>query len=506
MEDKTYIAIDLKSFYASVECIERGLDPMTAHLVVADQSRTSKTICLAVTPALKSYGIPGRPRLFEVESKVRQANGVRKAKAPQRTLTGSSFLEPELKANPSLALDFVVARPQMAKYLKTSTDIYKIYLNHVSPQDIHVYSIDEVFIDATGYIKHNGMSPHDFAMMIINDVFTQTKITATAGIGTNMYLAKVAMDIVAKRMPPDKNGARIAHLDVESYRETLWDHRPLTDFWRVGRGYSKKLEAHGLYTMGDIAHCSLGQENEFHCEELLYRMFGVNAELLIDHAWGHEVTTIAEIKAYKPSTSGLVSGQVLTSPYTFEKGRLVVMEMADLFSYELIKKGLVTNQITLTVGFDVENIKDPEIRKNYGGEVKKDGYGRLIPKHVHKGHNLSRYTSSSKLLVEGFMHLYDTIVDKNLLLRRVTLGVNRLLREDDMPDEVFYEQLNLFTSQEEIMAKEALEHELLKEKSKQKAILKITEKYGKNALLKGISLEEGATAKDRNTSIGGHKA
>lgn len=507
MESKTYIAIDLKSFYASVECIERGLDPMTTNLVVADASRTEKTICLAVSPSLKTYGIPGRARLFEVVQKVREANAKRRAAAPNRTFTGSSSSHTQLLVNPSLELDYIVAPPQMAHYMEWSTRIYDVYLRHVAPEGIHVYSIDEVMIDATGYLHGGKLSARDFAMRIILDVLATTGITATAGIGTNLYLCKVAMDIGAKRIHPDKNGVRIAELDEMSYRQSLWSHRPITDFWRVGRGYAKKLEAQGLYTMGDIARCSIGKPKDYYNEALLYKLFGVNAELLIDHAWGWEPCTIAEIKAYKPDSKSLVSGQVLQYPYTADKAKLVVREMADLLVLDLVDKGLVTNQVVLTVGYDIENLTDPERRKHYHGAVTTDTYGRQIPKHAHGTGNLCDYTSSTKQILEAVTELYDRIVDNTLLIRRISLTANHLIGEDSVPKGDAGEQLDLFTDYKAVATKKAQEEaELVREKKQQQAILTITKKYGKNAILKGMNLEDGATTTDRNRQIGGHKA
>lgn len=507
MEQKTYIAIDLKSFYASVECIERGLDPMTTNLVVADASRTEKTICLAVSPSLKTYDIPGRARLFEVVQKVREANAKRLAAAPGRKFTGSSTSHTELMASPSLELDYIVAPPQMAHYMACSTQIYNVYLKYIAPDDIHVYSIDEVMIDATAYLKTYKLSARAFAMKIILDVLDTSGITATAGIGTNLYLCKVAMDIGAKRVQPDKNGVRIAELDEMNYRRSLWAHRPLTDFWRIGRGYAKKLEAHGLYTMGDIARCSIGKPTDYYNEEMLYKLFGVNAELLIDHAWGWEPCTIAEVKAYKPESKSLVSGQVLQYPYPADKARLVVREMADLLVLDIVDKGLVTNQIVLTVGYDIENLTDPERRRNYHGTVTTDTYGRQIPKHAHGTENLGGYTSSTKLILEAVTELYDRIVDKTLLIRRISLTVNRLTNEDSAPKGDTGEQLDLFTDYAAVAVQKAQEDAALaREKKQQQAILTITKKFGKNAILKGMNLEDGATTAERNNQIGGHKA
>lgn len=507
MEERTYIAVDLKSFYASVECLERSLDPMTTNLVVADQSRTSKTICLAVTPALKAYGIPGRARLFEVIERVKEVNALRRQKAPGRVLTGASWDDTELRANPSLALDYIVAPPRMAHYIEQSTRIYDVYLRHASPEDIHVYSIDEVMIDATNYLKSYRLTAREYAMEIILDILNTTGITATAGIGTNLYLAKVAMDIVAKHVQPDKNGVRIAKLNEMSYRRLLWDHRPLTDFWRVGRGYAKKLEQHGLFTMGDIARCSLGRPTDFHNEELLYKLFGINAELLIDHAWGWEPCTIAAIKAYKPESNSIGSGQVLQCPYSFQKAKLVAQEMADQLVLDLVDKGLVTDQLTLTIGYVIDNLTDPQRRKDYHGPVTVDRYGRSVPKHAHGTANLGRYTSSTRLILAAVSDLFDRIVDQNLLVRRLNLTANRVIDEASATKETACEQMDLFTDYGAAQAERAREEEeLAREKRRQAAVLAIKKKYGKNAILKGMNLEEGATAKDRNRQIGGHKA
>lgn len=500
-KNRVYIAIDLKSFYASVECMQRGLDPMTTNLVVADLSRTEKTICLAVSPALKQYGISGRARLFEVVQQVNQANAQRKRMAPGHTFIGSSHDDTELKVHPELAIDYVVAPPQMAKYMQTSTEIYKVYLKYVAPEDIHVYSIDEVFIDATHYLDTYKLSAREFAMKIILDVLDTTGITATAGVGTNLYLCKVAMDIVAKHIPADGNGVRIAELDEATYRRTLWNHRPLTDFWRVGKGYARKLESHRIFTMGDIARQSVQNE------ELLYGLFGVNAELLIDHAWGWEPCTIADIKAYKPASNSVGSGQVLHCPYTAEKAKLVVREMADLLVLDLVDKGLVTNQIVLNVGYDIENLTDSKRSKAYKGEVTTDHYGRQIPKHAHGTSNLGKYTSSTKEILQTVSELYDRIVDENLLVRRVNIVANHVIDESLVPSQPEVEQLDLFTDYE---ARERLQAEhaatLERERRQQQAVLSIKKKFGKNAILKGMNLEEGATARDRNAQIGGHKA
>lgn len=498
MADKAYIAIDLKSFYASVECVDRGLDPLDANLVVADPTRTEKTICLAVSPSLKSYGIPGRARLFEAIQKVREINAQRRYKAPKHSFTHESHFHSELKSDPSAELAFITAPPRMAHYMEVSTRIYNVYLKYIAPEDIHVYSIDEVFIDATDYLKTYGMTPRELTMKMVLDVLETTGITATAGIGTNLYLCKIAMDIYAKHCEPDKNGVRIAELDEMSYRKILWDHRPLTDFWRVGRGISKKLEQHGLYTMGDVARCSVGRESDYYNEDLLYKLFGVNAELLIDHAWGWEPTEISDIKSYRPESSSLSSGQVLQEPYEFSKARLVLKEMADLLSLELVSKRIVTDQIVLTVGYDIESLN-----KSYSGAVETDRYGRKIPKNAHSSENIGRYTSSSKLICETAMNLFDRIVDKNLLVRRMYIVANHIITEKDAEKESEYVQLDLFSDTKK---QEAEENELKKEKDMQRAILKIKSKYGKNSIIKGMNLKEGATALERNRQIGGHKA
>ncbi len=507
MKARTYIAIDLKSFYASVECAERGLDPMTTNLVVADKSRTEKTICLAVSPSLKAYGISGRPRLFEVVQKVKEVNTQRQRKAPGRKLTDASSDDTVVKSSPSVALDYIVAPPQMAKYMEWSARIYQVYLKYVAPEDIHVYSIDEVMMDVTNYLSTAKQTAREFAMTMILDVLATTGITATAGIGPNLYLCKVAMDIMAKHIQPDPNGVRIAELDEMSYRLFLWGHRPLTDFWRVGKGYASKLEANGLYTMGDIARCSIGVPGMRYSEELLYKLFGVNAELLIDHAWGWEPTTIADIKAYKPQSNSIGSGQVLHCPYTYDKTKLVVWEMADQLSLDLVDKGLVTNQLVLTVGYDMENLKDPPKRKSYHGEVTTDRYGRAIPKHAHGTENLKQYTSSTKLITQAVMELFTRIVDPDLLARRVYLVAAHVVPESSFPQEEVVEQLDLFTDQAaEEKRREVEAAELERERKRQEAVLTIKKKFGKNAILKGANLVDGATTKDRNGQIGGHRA
>lgn len=506
-KQKTYIAIDLKSFYASVECIERNRDPLTTNLVVADESRTEKTICLAVSPSLKSYGIPGRARLFEVVQKVKAANNARRIKALGRRLCSTSDDSTELEADSALAIDYIVARPRMALYMKYSTRIYEIYLKYIAPEDIHIYSIDEVFMDVTRYLESYKMTPHELAITMIQDVLKTTGITATAGIGTNLYLCKIAMDIVAKHVEPDADGVRIAELDEMSYRRKLWSHRPITDFWRVGQGYAKKLADHGLYTMGDIAKCSIGKSNELYNEELLYRLFGVNAELLIDHAWGYEPCTMEEVKTYRPETSSVSSGQVLQRPYTFEKARLVVKEMTDQMVLDLVDKKLVTDQVVLTIGYDIENLTDPKRRSRYKGQVTTDRYGRKIPKHAHGTANLEKQTSSTSLITRAVMELFDRIVNEELLVRRITITANKLVGEETIKHTEDSQQLDFFTDHEAHRKKqEAEEADLEDEKHLQQAVLGIRKKFGKNAVLKGMNLQEGATAKDRNGRIGGHKA
>lgn len=504
---KTYIAIDLKSFYASVECRERSRDPLTTNLVVADPSRTEKTICLAVSPSLKKYGLSGRARLFEVIQKVNAANNIRKLKAPNHVFSGSSDDSTELQKNPSLKIDYIIAPPRMARYMEYSTKIYNIYLKYIAPEDIHIYSIDEVFIDVTHYLSTYNMTAHELAMTMIQDILDTTGITATAGIGTNLYLCKIAMDIVAKHIEPDKNGVRIAELDEMSYRRLLWNHRPLTDFWRVGRGYSKKLEKIGLYTMGDIARCSIGKPTDYYNEELLYKLFGINAELLIDHAWGYEPCTMEDVKAYKPETNSISSGQVLHCPYEFDKARLVVKEMTDLMVLDLVDKGLVTNQIVLTIGYDIENITDKNRSQNYKGTVTTNYYGKKVPKPAHGTTNLPKQTSSTTLITNAVMELYDKIVNKKLLIRRINIVANKLVDEHSVKNANKYEQLDLFTDYEILKKQREKENaESEREKRMQNTILDIKKKFGKNAILKGMNLQEGATAKDRNNQIGGHKA
>ena len=492
--ERSYLCIDLKSFYASVECMQRGLDPMTTLLAVADESRTDKTICLAVSPALKAYGISGRARLFEARQQVRLANAQRLRQAPGGRFTGKSSNALELAANPALEIDFIAAPPQMGKYMETSATIYNVYLQFIAPEDIHVYSIDEVFIDLTPYLKTYGQTPHDLAMKLVRAVLEKTGITATAGLGTNLYLAKVAMDVVAKKMPPDADGVRIAALTEESYRQQLWEHRPITDFWRVGKGYAKRLEKHGLYTMGDIALCSLGGPQEYYNEELLYRLFGVSAELLIDHAWGWEPCTMAQIKAYRPETNCICSGQVLTEPYTAEQARLIVREMTDLLALDLVRKRVKTDQIVLTVGYDRESLTRPGIC--YDGPVVTDPYGRLIPKHSHGTANLGRYTSSTRQMTEKVMVLFDEIIHPALLVRRLNLSANHVLPEGQIPPEIT--QLSFFDSA-------GVGEDEARERRRQQALLQIQEKFGKNAILKGMNYQDGATTRQRNGQVGGHR-
>lgn len=506
-KNHTYVAIDLKSFYASVECLERGLDPLTTNLVVADASRTEKTICLAVTPSLKSFGISGRARLFEVVQKVREANAHRIQSAPNRKFIGESYSSIELHQSPELKVDYIAAPPRMALYMEYSARIYNIYMKYVSPEDIHVYSIDEVFMDVTNYLDTSQLTPYDFTQRIIKDVLQSIGITATAGIGTNLYLCKIAMDIVAKHIPADEDGVRIAEIDEKSYRKKLWAHQPITDFWRVGKGYARKLEQNGIYTMGDVARCSIGSQQSSHNENLLYKLFGVNAQLLIDHAWGYEPVTLSEIKSYKPETKSTGAGQVLHSPYPSDKARIVVQEMVDHLALDLVDKGLVTDQVVLHVGYDISNLKNPEIRKKYKGEIKTDSYGRQVPKHAHGTANLGKMTSSSKHIIKSVTELFDRIVNPDLFVRRVNISANHIADEQIVNEKPVCEQLDMFTDYDEKTTKDkeqALADE--KEKKLSHAMLDIKKKFGKNTILKGMNLQEGATAKDRNNQIGGHKA
>ena len=505
MEQKhIYIAIDLKSFYASVECRERDLNPLTANLVVADISRTEKTICLAVSPSLKSFGIPGRARLFEVLQKVREVNNARRKAIFGREFTGKSSNFNELQNNKELELDFIIAPPQMALYMQKSAQIYSIYLKYVAEEDIHSYSVDEVFIDATKYLKLYKMSARQFAMVMIKDVLATTGITATAGIGTNLYLAKIAMDILAKHIPADENGVRIAALDEKMYREKMWEHVPISDFWRVGKGYAKKLQANHLYTMGDIARCSLGGKHDFFNQELLYKLFGVNAELLIDHAWGYEPVTLKDVKSYKPEEKSVGAGQVLSCPYNYDKAKLIVKEMADLLVLDLVDKGLVTNQIVLTLGYDKDNITE-----SYEGEITEDRYGRKIPKHGHGSINLGGYSSSTELILAKTEELFDKIAHRNLLVRRANIVANHVIPEEAAIriENNKVEELDLFADLETMeKEKRTAKAKLQREKRRQEAILEIQKEFGKNAILKGMNYEEGAKTKERNRTIGGHKA
>ena len=495
MSDKTYIAIDLKSFYASVECQERQRNPLTTNLVVADASRTEKTICLAVSPSPKAYGIPGRARLFEVVQRVKEVNAERLRRAPGHVFKGKSWDAEELARDPSLELDYIVATPRMAYYMEYSTQIVDIYLKYVSMDDMHVYSIDEVFMDATDYIKTRGMSAHDFARMIVQDVLDTTGITATAGIGSNLYLCKIAMDIYAKHVPADKDGVRIAELNELSYRQYLWDHRPLTDFWRVGKGISRKLEANNMFTMGDVARQSVRDEG------LLYRLMGVNAELLIDHAWGWEPCTIKEIKAYRPQSNSMSVGQVLAEPYSFDNAKIIIREMTDGLILELVEKGLVTDQMVLTVGYDTSSLTS-----EYSGPVDTDWYGRKIPKQAHGSKNLGKPSSSTRLIMEKMLELYDEIVDRKLLVRRMYVVANHIVPASSVPKEPAFEQLDLFTDYEQAaQQKEEESAALEKEKKLQQAMLAIKKKHGKNAILHGTSYQEAATGRERNAQIGGHR-
>lgn len=493
---KTYMCIDLKSFYASVECVERGLDPLTTNLVVADKSRTEKTICLAVSPSLKEYGLSGRARLFEIISKIREINNERRKLIWFREFTGSSYNKLELNKNHNLKLDYIVAPPQMSLYMKYSINIYNIYLKYIDSNDIYVYSIDEVFCDITNYLNYYNMNAYELVTKIINDVYKSTGITATAGIGTNLYLAKIAMDIVAKHVSPNEDGVRIAYLDEMKYRKLLWNHKPLSDFWRVGNGISKKLNDNYIYTMGDIARTSLNNE------DLLYKLFGVNAELLIDHAWGYEPVTLKDIKSYRPISNSISSGQVLHEPYNYTKTKLIVKEMIELLSLELVKKKLVTNQLVLTIGYDKDNIDD-----KYKGETIIDRYGRIIPKHATGRINISHYTSSTKVLMNDIIILFNRIIDKNLLVRRINITANNVLNENKVENLVQYKQFDIF------MDNEKLEQDLINQKNKEKEernlqriMIKLKDKYGKNSILKAMNLENGGTTIDRNNQIGGHKA
>lgn len=498
--NKIYACIDLKSFYASVECRERNLDPITTNLVVADNSRTEKTVCLAISPSMKQYGLGGRARLFEVVQKTKEVNRQRKANNYNRAFKGKSFNDIDLKNNKELELDYIVAPPRMAYYMKYSAQIYNVYLKYISKEDIYVYSIDEVFMDITNYLSYYKLTPRELITKIIHDVYKTTGITATAGIGTNMYLAKVAMDIDAKHTEPDEYGVRLSELDEMSYRERLWNHKPLTSFWRVGKGIAKKLEQNYMYTMGDVARCSIENEDK------LYKLFGINAELLIDHAWGWEPCTIKDVKSIKPERKSLCSGQVLHSPYDYKKTKLIIKEMADLLALDLVSKKLVTNQLILTVGYDIENLTNPEIRRKYHGEITTDQYGRSVPKHAHGTINIDHHTSSSKIITSSLIDLFEEIINKDLLTRRINISANNLMHEDKVIEKPKIEQFDLFDNRidkTEIIKKQKIEES--KEKELQKALLNIKNKYGKNAILKGMNYEEGGTTIERNGQIGGHK-
>ncbi len=500
-EEKTYLAIDLKSFFASVECVDLKMNPLDTNLVVADESRTSKTICLAVSPSLKRHGISGRARLFEVIKRMEEVNSERLINAPGGKFVSESYSAAEIDAHPEMKISYIVAPPHMYRYMQVSSQIYSIYLKYISPDDICVYSIDEVFMDVTGYLKTYGVSARELAIKIVRDILSTTGITATVGIGTNLYLCKVAMDIVAKHIDADEYGVRIACLDEKKYRQLLWNHRPLTDFWRVGRGYAKKLFEHGMYTMGDVARCSIGKISDYHNEELLYKLFGINAELLIDHAWGYEPCTIKDIKSYTPEAKSLSTGQVLSEPYDFEKGRIIVQEMADSQSLVLLDKGLLTNQVVLTVGYDIASLD--RISEPANSELSTDRYGRTIPKHAHGTENLICYTSSSKSISEAALKIFDREVNPNFLIRRLTIAVTHLIEEGEMPEKNQFKQIDLF---EFLEADEENESRAEKEKKIQNAVLEIKKKHGGNLILRGFNFKKGATGRERNKQIGGHKA
>ena len=506
--NRYYIAIDLKSFYASVECIERNVDALRTNLVVADASRTEKTICLAVSPSLKALGIGGRARLFEVVQQVAEANALRRSRLHGSDFSGRSTDVDELAADPTLAIDYIAAKPRMSLYLDYSARVYDIYLNYVAPEDIHSYSIDEVFMDVTDYLGTYHTTPHELARRIVCDIQSSLKLTATVGIGTNLYLAKVAMDIMAKHIDEDEYGVRIAELDEPSYRRSLWAHEPLTDFWRVGHGLAKKLIQHGLYTMGDIARCSIGGRDDFYNEDLLYRLFGINAELLIDHAWGWEPTRISDIKAYQPKDNSVCSGQVLQCPYPYDKARLIVREMTDLLVLDLVRKGWMTSQIVLAIGYDRENLTDPERRKAYRGPVKTDHYGRIVPKSAHGSVNLGRHTSSTVQILDATTRLFEEITDPRLLVRRVTLTANHLRPAVELAlEQREYTQLSLFDAvSDDTESTQSAREEEKREQRLQRAILSVQDRFGKNALLRGMNLDEGGTTIIRNRQIGGHSA
>ena len=496
--NRIYMCIDLKSFYASVECVERGLDPLNTNLVVADASRTEKTVCLAITPTLKQYGLSGRARLYEVVQKVKEVNYKRRKENNYKKFNDKSFVDSELKYNKSLELDFIIAPPQMKKYMKYSTDIYKIYLKYLAPEDIYVYSIDEVFCDITPYLNTYNTTPKELISKIIRDIYETTGITATAGIGTNMYLAKVSMDIVAKHVKPNEIGVRIAEIDEMSYRKLLWDHKPLTSFWRIGPGIAKKLEQNNMYTMGDIARCSINNEN------LLYKLFGVNAELIIDHAWGFEQTTIKDVKNYKPENNSISTGQVLHTPYDYNKTKLIIKEMIDSLSLDLVAKGKITNQLVLTINYDIENLKNKDI--NYNGELSHDNYGRTIPKPAHGTIRLDYRTSSTKVLSRKILELYDKIIRPKLLIRKINIAACNIVDEYLIDKEEVHEQLDLFGNcAQKVKESEKDKNEQKDELRLNKTMLELKNKYGKNSIFKAMSLEEGSTLKERNEQVGGHK-
>lgn len=492
--NRVYICIDLKSFYASVECMERGLDPLNTNLVVADSSRTEKTICLAVSPSLKKLGISGRARLFEAIQGVKEANNIRKKKNHNRRFTGKSYFQDELNSNKSLEIDFIIATPQMKKYMNYSTKIYDTYLKYVAPEDIYAYSIDEVFCDITGYLKTYKMTPREMITKMIQDVYDTTGITATGGIGTNMYLAKIAMDIVAKHMEPNKFGVRIAGLDEYTYRKLLWSHKPITDFWRVGKGIAKTLANNNMYTMGDVARKSIEDQ------DLLYKLFGINAEYLIDHAWGWEPCTMKDVKSFKPKINSLSEGQVLHKPYDYEHTKLIVKEMTDNVSFALTRKGLVTDQLVLEIGYDTSNLKF------YDGEITEDRYGRKIPKHAHGTIRLDRFSSTSSVLRKYIIELFDRIINRDLYVRRVYVIAGNVKNKESIKNQKVYEQIDLFTDYE-AKDKDALEEEKFIEKDNnlQEVLLDIKNKFGKNSIVKGMNLEEGGTAIERNGQVGGHR-
>ena len=541
MSERTYVAIDLKSFYASSECVEHGFPPLSTHLVVADQSRTDKTICLAVSPSLKEYGLPGRARLFEVKAKLKEVNAARRAVAPGGVLTGKSYDAKALADNPNLAADVFIAKPRMSHYLAMSAKIYGIYLKYVSADDIHVYSVDEVFMDVTGYLRAYGKGVEEMTRDIIHDIHAQTGITATAGIGTNMYLAKVAMDIVAKHIQAGEDGIRIARLDEMSYRKLLWGHRPITDFWRVGRGYAKKLEAQGLLTMGDIARCSMGRADEYYNEDLLYRMFGMNAELLIDHAWGWEPCTIADIKAYKPAGHSMSSGQVLTGAVGFDSARLIVREMADTLSLDLVAKGMRAGRVGMMIGYDTASLDPKRLGKDapaelktiaeraaatYDGPVSLDRYGRRVPKPATGSIGLGDHTSSTTRICDAVDELFCGIVDHRLLIRRLNVVASDLQTVEQLADRdaaANYIQPDLFSDMQEASnggnckgsddsgmqsfhAEDAHGINEVSEQHVQQTILNIKRKFGKNAVIKGMDMFADATGQQRNQQIGGHAA